>query len=271
MTRTDSLIDFWNACDCYYEWHPVASTGWYGVRWTGSVRIDVAGNYAFGTMSDDGSQVWLDGNLIVDNAEEQWWDWEDSLTEGSYTGLYPEGNGRPDSLPGPLYLTTGYHAIEVRFYEARSFDGIELWWLKPGSGPSDIPYYGVSCYSGGVSANAATNWEIVPWDVLSDWPVSVREESQSDFPTAHAAVPNPFSRQTVIRYELPQASHVELRIYDVTGRRVKDLVDGPLEAGRQAGIWDGRDNAGAPVPAGVYFYRLETHEVATAGKLVKAE
>jgi hypothetical protein len=222
-------------------------------------------------VSDDGSQVWLDGNLIVDNAEEQWWDWEDSLTEGSYTGLYPEGVGRPDNLPGPLYLTVGYHAIEVRFYEARNFDGIELWWLKPSSGPSDIPYYGVSCYSGGISANAATNWEIVPWDVLSDWPVSVGEQPLADLPAAHAAAPNPFRRRTVIRYNMPQASHVVLRVYDVAGRRVRHVVDGPVESGHQTGVWDARDDAGSLVPAGVYFYRLETHEGVTTGRLVKVE
>lgn len=255
LTQIDSQIDFWNPVDCYYSWQP---STWYGVRWTGYVRIDVAGDYAFGTVSDDGSQVWLDGDLIVDNGEEQWWDWEDSLSEGSYTGLYPEGYGRPDSLPGPLYLAMGYHAIEVRFYEARNYDGIQLWWLKPGSGPSDIPYYGISCASGGISVNSATNWEIVPPDVLIDSLTPVPEHAPPVPVKLHVPVPNPFNPRTVIRYDLPDPACVELGIFDLAGRLAQVLVAGEfLAAGRHEAVWNGRDASGRSLSAGVYVCRLE--------------
>ncbi len=266
MTRVDSLIDYWNAGDCYYQWQP---SDWYGVRWTGYVRIDVAGNYGFGTLSDDGSQVWLDGTMIVDNGEEQWWEWEDSIAEGSYTGLYPDGAGPPDNLPGPLYLTTGYHAIEVRFYEARNFDGIELWWLKPGSGPSDIPYYGISCYyAGGITANASTNWEIVPPDVLTDSLVPVPEQGPALPFKLHAAAPNPFNPRTVIRYDLPQPARVDLRIYDLAGRLVRTLVNGEtLAAGSHEAAWNGRDDSGRPLPAGTYICRLKVPALVATERL----
>jgi hypothetical protein len=254
LTRTDPVIDFWNAVDCYYQWQP---SNWYGVRWTGSIRIPEAGEYAFGTVSDDGSQVWLDGELIIDNGEEQWWDWEDSLHEGSYTGLYPEGHGEPDDhLHGVRYLTAGYHAIEIRFFEARYYDGIELWWLKPGSGPSDIPYYGANCGSG-ISVNADTNWEIVPTEMLWDTVVAVPDYAGTRHGTLHPVVPNPFNPRTLIRYDLRHRAPVRLQIYDLRGRLVRNLVaDETEEAGRHEVAWDGRDDAGQPLGAGTYLCRL---------------
>jgi hypothetical protein len=265
MTRVDSLIDFWNACDCNYAWQ---TSNWYGVRWTGHLRIDEAGEYGFGTVCDDGSQVWLNGELIVDNGEEQWFDWEDSINEGSYTGLYPEGYGRPDSLPGPIHLTTGYHAIEVRFYDAAAYDGIEFWWLKPGSGPSDIPFYGISCYSGGINLNPATNWEIVPSDVLTDALTSVHEPTPPMPVVLHTAVPNPFNPRTVICYALSSPASVELKIYDLAGRLVRILVSGEtLAAGRYEATWSGQDDTDRSMPAGIYFCKLAIPDFAVTKRL----
>ncbi|HWN82999.1 MAG TPA: FlgD immunoglobulin-like domain containing protein, partial [Candidatus Udaeobacter sp.] len=77
--------------------------------------------------------------------------------------------------------------------------------------------------------------------------------------------PNPFSLGTQIEYMLPQAGHVQLRIYDPAGRKVRTLVDQWAEPHQQAAAWDGRDATGAPVPAGAYFLRLEANgEVRTA-------
>jgi photosystem II stability/assembly factor-like uncharacterized protein len=64
--------------------------------------------------------------------------------------------------------------------------------------------------------------------------------------------PNPFNPRTVIRYQLPVASHVTLKIYDVVGREVKTLVNGMRDAGYESVEWD----AGS-VASGMYFYRLE--------------
>ncbi len=70
--------------------------------------------------------------------------------------------------------------------------------------------------------------------------------------------PNPFNPETVIRYQIPQSSRVELAIYDVLGRRVRLLVDRKQPAGRYAVSWDGRNDQGKPVAAGIYLYRLKS-------------
>ncbi|NNE43530.1 MAG: family 16 glycosylhydrolase [Gemmatimonadetes bacterium] len=72
--------------------------------------------------------------------------------------------------------------------------------------------------------------------------------------------PNPFAPRTTIEFELPRAGTVELAIYDVTGRRVRTLVDGVRTAGSHRVEWSGEDEAGRPVSAGVYYYKLRTDD-----------
>ncbi|MGD8396872.1 MAG: FlgD immunoglobulin-like domain containing protein, partial [Candidatus Eiseniibacteriota bacterium] len=68
--------------------------------------------------------------------------------------------------------------------------------------------------------------------------------------------PNPFNPATAIRFSLPERGTVHLAIYDVGGRLVRGLVDGPREAGHHAVRWDGRDAGGGAAASGVYYARL---------------
>jgi len=65
--------------------------------------------------------------------------------------------------------------------------------------------------------------------------------------------PNPFNPRTVIRCQLPVASNVLLKVYDVQGREIATLVNEKLNAGTYTVDWNGSD-----FPSGVYFYRLQT-------------
>lgn len=76
----------------------------------------------------------------------------------------------------------------------------------------------------------------------------------------HANQPNPFSRQTTVRFALPTSEHVQLEVFDIMGRRVGTLADGTFEAGEHAVSWDGRDTHGARSPAGVYHVRIKASE-----------
>jgi hypothetical protein len=69
--------------------------------------------------------------------------------------------------------------------------------------------------------------------------------------------PNPFNPSTTLRFELPKDGCVTLKIYDLSGRLVKVLLSGNQTAGAHTAVWDGTDDAGHKVAAGVYFYRLE--------------
>ncbi|GJM45369.1 MAG: hypothetical protein DHS20C21_22110 [Gemmatimonadota bacterium] len=71
-----------------------------------------------------------------------------------------------------------------------------------------------------------------------------------------AAQPNPFSAATRIQFSVPERTHVELAVYNVSGQVVRTLSSGVREAGTQDALWDGRDAAGNKVSSGLYFYRL---------------
>jgi hypothetical protein len=71
------------------------------------------------------------------------------------------------------------------------------------------------------------------------------------------ARPNPAPGATRFRFELPAPAATRLALYDVTGRRVRLLVDHPVVAGATELVWDGRDDRGGRVAAGTYFARFE--------------
>ena len=66
--------------------------------------------------------------------------------------------------------------------------------------------------------------------------------------------PNPFNPETQINFALPEPASVALNIYDVNGHLVRTLVSGLQTTGTHLVSWDGRDNSGARVVSGVYFY-----------------
>ncbi len=72
--------------------------------------------------------------------------------------------------------------------------------------------------------------------------------------------PNPFNPSTTISFDIPggPGDHrsTNLSIYDLRGRRIRTLVDRDLEAGRHQVVWDGRDEQGRSIAAGVYIYTL---------------
>jgi hypothetical protein len=70
--------------------------------------------------------------------------------------------------------------------------------------------------------------------------------------------PNPFRSNAILSFALAKGGPVQLAIYSVDGRRVRQLVAGAREAGVYQVAWDGRDEGGSAVPAGVYYARLMT-------------
>ncbi len=70
--------------------------------------------------------------------------------------------------------------------------------------------------------------------------------------------PNPVRDLTVVSFDLDREQEVRLDLFDVSGRRLALLHEGPLPAGRHDIGWDRRDSRGRRVAAGLYFYRLTT-------------
>ena len=80
-------------------------------------------------------------------------------------------------------------------------------------------------------------------------------------------VPNPFNPTTEIRFELSKRTAVNLEVYNVSGQRVRTLVDESRSAGTHAVTWDGRDDNGSSVSSGVYFYRLRAGDFSESRRM----
>lgn len=98
-------------------------------------------------------------------------------------------------------------------------------------------------------------------DGIHDVPTGVEDDlvhhSRRTGLTLEQNAPNPFARQSVIRYQLPRAGRVCLRVYNLAGQAVRTLVNRVRIPGSYSVTWDGAGEAGKRVPTGVYFYRLD--------------
>jgi len=83
--------------------------------------------------------------------------------------------------------------------------------------------------------------------------------------------PNPFINETAIPYQLEKAADARMTIYDILGREVRSIPLGRKSRGTYRIMWDGIDQQGQPVPAGVYFYRLQAGGEAQVRKMVLGE
>jgi hypothetical protein len=81
--------------------------------------------------------------------------------------------------------------------------------------------------------------------------------------------PNPFQHGTSLAFDVAEPSPVRLRVFDVSGRQVSVLVNGPFSPGRYEVSWSGVDESGRPLASGVYFYRLEIGAWSQTRKMLK--
>jgi hypothetical protein len=84
----------------------------------------------------------------------------------------------------------------------------------------------------------------------------------------HAAYPNPFNPRTELRFDLPRAGKVTLRIYDLRGRLVRTLANEVLPAAVHLRSWDGTDATGRRVASGAYYARLSGPDGVATRKLL---
>ena len=84
----------------------------------------------------------------------------------------------------------------------------------------------------------------------------------------HQNYPNPFNPTTLIRYDLPVNEHVSINIYDLTGKRVKSLVNTNQDAGYRSINWNATSDLGQPVSAGMYIYTIQAGEFRQTKKMV---
>jgi len=80
--------------------------------------------------------------------------------------------------------------------------------------------------------------------------------------------PNPFNAGTIIRYEIPQAAQVMVKVYNSTGQEIRTLVNEFQQPGHYRISWDGRDEQGRLVRSGIYIYQLRAGSFTQTHKMI---
>jgi len=89
----------------------------FSIEWEGKIYAPQDGQYVFATSSDDGSQLWIDNKLVVDNG-------------GHHSERYVEGRTN---------LTEGLHDIRLRYFQDDGGRTLDLYWVRPGGGKEIVP------------------------------------------------------------------------------------------------------------------------------------
>jgi hypothetical protein len=109
-----------------------------------------------------------------------------------------------------------------------------------------------------------TNADLMVSTYLTNQPQAVGNSDGAPKEFAlHQNFPNPFNPSTLIKYQLPFATHVTLKLFDMLGREVTTLVDETKPAGEYATRLDARS-----LSSGVYFYRMSAGSFTDSKKLV---
>ncbi len=124
-------------------------------------------------------------------------------------------------------------------------------------------YLFVDGYNGSTGAYSLTVSGGLARFAMADGPVAPKEFK------LHANAPNPFQGETVLRFDLPRTTQVDLSVYDAQGRRVRTLVDRQIDPGFHSVPWDGRDEHGRELASGVYFTVLQTPERTARMKTIR--
>lgn len=85
----------------------------------------------------------------------------------------------------------------------------------------------------------------------------------------HRVSPNPFRPQTTISFGVVNAGFTRMTVFDVGGRHVAELVRSSVPAGTHTVTWDGRDDQGRDIGAGVFYLRLRTPDTQETRVIVR--
>jgi hypothetical protein len=125
-------------------------------------------------------------------------------------------------------------------------------------------------FNGDGSQDVATIWSDGLRIHLNDNEVSippVQNTSPAQF-ILNQNYPNPFNVETVIEFVLPREQNVKIEVFDISGQKVKTLIDKMMDAGLYHINWNGQNDDGNQVGSGVYIYRMNAGGYESSNKMV---
>ena len=214
----------------------------------------------YSTSLDTGWMVMINDNNILSQEEPDNWhppimtalpaDWIDS---DSAMGI-AESNG------GGQFRADNQHNVEVGGGVTRGLlmeqPSRAVWALNYNTETDTIEIY--------IDAATAEFIKIVVSDVESQLKLSAVPESF----VLNQNYPNPFNPETVIKYQLPHDSNVEITIFNLHGQRVITLVMEDKNAGFHNIKWNGTDQFGQPAASGIYLYKIKAENFISVKKML---
>jgi len=168
-----------------------------------------------------------------------------------------------------IYVSGNYVYLAV---EMKGINKTRLWMIDVStpSSPQDVEFFhtdeaiqDIVCSGNNIYvADGASGLYVLQSDLIT----SVRAEKMDMLPSSFILeqnYPNPFNPKTVISYQLPVSSHVELAIFNLFGQGVALLVSEKQPSGKYTYEWNGSN-----FESGVYYYRLTTEEFSQSKKLL---
>jgi hypothetical protein len=177
-----------------------------------------------------------------------------------YTDTAPAPDGYGVGGAGLAWLPATPGGARLALYDVQMSDDIFAYDPSAGYNRTDLYLNIIPSYNAGRG------------DLASPPPALAGTENNGNSPRLNLAwsAPNPFGSQATLTLTLRSDSEVQLTVFDLTGRSVRDLVSGRLPAGDHHVTWDGRDDQRRQMPSGLYFCQTRVGSEASWIKLMLA-
>jgi hypothetical protein len=253
---------------------------YYQVKLGGSTLTDIQGDIHIGPAQMDSIMtwgVWMNGPAVGDWSNPTGTEWGIDLRNNPEKTMYDDGTNGGDAVAGDSIFSL------QRFYSPDSDDVVGQVY-KFGIYGGDNEAGGAGFGNNHVANIDDSNPNITihtqfgsinppfysVWDFDEEGVTAIDEETGIVLrnPNLRANYPNPFNPTTTLVFELPKQMKVKLIVYDVLGRQVRTLINGPSKPGIHQVIWNATSDNGVSVSSGVYFYRLTTENYDKTMKMV---
>ncbi|HEX9971339.1 MAG TPA: CotH kinase family protein, partial [bacterium] len=212
----------------------------------------------------DHAAVNLKGMFLTDDLTrpQRWMLPDTTLQAGEFLLIWADGDTSQGALHANFKLSAGGEQIGL-------FASLAM-----GNAPIDTLSFGPQTIniSYGRYPDASKNWMfMLPTPCASNKTETKVADHEITFPEKFELwqnYPNPFNPETQIKFALPELAQVSLIIYNISGQRIKTLLDKKLSAGYHTFYWDGTDGLGMKVSSGTYFYQLQTERFQATRKMV---
>ena len=184
-------------------------------------------------------------------------------TQAVTWALNHSGRAIPYAAPDGTLETVADDRMDVWVGRTKVFDDMAVtqstaplsefkWFWGAGAGTTAFDHLQISALEQGGDINEPSPGAAATGDTGLSTPAPAAEPTLE----LYRPSPNPFARTTRFAYAIPGASEaVEIGVFDVAGRQVRNLIRGTQSAGRYEVGWDGRNDAGDHVRNGIYFLR----------------